>query len=79
MKPGHKINITFGTTSGQNNCIPVNYGTTIDEALKYYLRKTNKVEYIGTKNIRFSFKSQNLKFLYRSTCYFIINCLSFNK
>ena len=62
MKPGHKINITFSTTSGQYNCIPVNYGTTIDEALKYYLRKINNVEYIGTTNIEFSFNSQMLKF-----------------
>ena len=62
MKPGHKINITFSTTSGQNNCISVNYGTTIDEALKYYLRKINNVEYIGTTNIKFSFNAQMLKF-----------------
>ena len=42
--------------------IQVNLETTIDEALKYFLRKINRVEYINQKKISFRFNDTKINF-----------------
>ena len=62
LKPGRMANATFTTIEGHtHNCI-VNCEVTIDQLLKYYLRRMNKAELIGTNKLNFIFNGSTLKF-----------------
>ena len=54
-KAGTKIKISFNYiesyTFTDSLILEVNYGTTIDETLKYYLRRINRKEFINSKKI----------------------------
>ena len=63
LKPGSGIKIMFNTTSGHIFSLGVNYGTTIDQLLKYYLKRMNRAELIEKDNkINFLFNKARLKF-----------------
>ena len=64
-KPGNKMNISFYKEKEVNNelyTFEVSYGTTIDQTLKYYLRKINRTEFINSNKIKFSFGEKILRF-----------------
>ena len=60
-----KINIIFKTTQGVTHTLVYDYGTTIDEVLKKYLKRVNRSDLInvkGDKKICFLFNASQLKF-----------------
>ena len=58
-----KMNITFKTTQGISKNIVVDYGTSIDNMLKKYLKEVNHPELINSKDkICFLFNARKLKF-----------------
>ena len=58
-----RMNITFKTTHGNVNNIKVDYGTSIDDMLKKYLKHINHPELINNKNdIAFLYNAQILIF-----------------
>ena len=59
---GPKKNVIFKTTRGHAHNLIVRYETTIDELLKYYLRRMNRTEFIGSHNIVFLFNTSPVKF-----------------
>jgi len=65
-KAGTKIKISFNYiesyTFTDNLILEVNYGTTIDETLKYYLRRINRKEFINSKKIQFIYNENYLRF-----------------
>ena len=65
-KAGTKIKISFNyresNTFTDNLILEVNYGTTIDETLKYYLRRINRKEFINSKKIQFIYNENYLRF-----------------
>ena len=62
-KPGPKMNITFKTIQGKVHNIIVNFETTIDQLLRIYLKRINRVELIkGNNNICFLWRAYRLKF-----------------
>ena len=62
--PGPKINIIFNTTQGTTHNIPISHGTTIDEALKYYLKRVGRPDLINdnSNKICFLYNATKLKF-----------------
>ena len=62
MKPFPKLNIVFKITSGFNINLIVNEFTAIDSTLKYYWRRINRVEYIGSNEICFLYNARKLHF-----------------
>ena len=56
------MNVVFTTTSGRTTNMVFNYGTTIDEILKKYLKRVNREDMIGKKEIGFLFYGNNLRF-----------------
>ena len=65
MNKGPKYNIFFKREKSKFDIlyfIQVNLETTIDDALKYFLRKINLVEYINSKKISFRFNDTNINF-----------------
>ena len=63
-KPGPGMNVIFNFISGHTTNLIVSYGTTIDELLKYYLRRMNRTEFIGSHDgkIAFYFSGRRIKF-----------------
>ena len=58
-----KINITFKTTQGNEKNIAVDYGTSIDDMFKKYLKEVNHPELINNKTkIVFLYNAKKLKF-----------------
>ena len=45
--PGPKISVIFKTTQGISHILVVNYGVTIDELLKRYLKRIGRPDLIG--------------------------------
>ena len=65
MNKGPKYNIFFKREKSKFDIIyfiQVNLETTIDDALKYFLRKINRVEYINPKKISFRFNDTKINF-----------------
>ena len=62
--PGPKKNVIFQTTKRDCHILVVNYGVTIDELLKRYLKRIGRPELIGDKSnkIRFLYNTEELKF-----------------
>ena len=60
---GPKINVVFDTDFGLRNNLILNFGTSIDQMLKIYLRRYD-IEYLYNKNdkIIFLFKANKIKF-----------------
>ena len=61
-RPGSKMNISFFKNYDEIYTFEVSYGTTIDQTLKYYLRKINRTEFINSNKIKFSFGEKILRF-----------------
>ena len=59
---GPKMNITFTTITGIKHSFIMNYGTTIDQALKKYLYAIGKPELINSDKISFLFNANKLEF-----------------
>ena len=65
LKPGKpRINILFENISGYPDFfnLTVSYGTTLDQLLKYCLKRINSTELIGTDKIRFLYEARSLVF-----------------
>ncbi len=65
LKPGlPRKNILFKQTSAYPDSLnlTVSYGTTLDQLLKYYLKRINCTELIGTDKIRFLYEARSLSF-----------------
>ena len=60
--PGPKLNALFTTTVGTKKNVILNYGTTIDQALKKYLNLVNKSELVNSNKISFLFNAAKLSF-----------------
>ncbi len=61
--PGPKINIHFTTTVGTARNVVCNHGTTIDEALKKYLKLVGRPDLIGKEqDIGFLFNANKVSF-----------------
>ena len=62
--PGPKINVIFNTTQGTTHNMVMNHGTTIDDALKKYLKRVGRPDLINdnTNKICFLFNATKLKF-----------------
>mgnify|MGYP006873156078 CR=1 FL=1 len=64
---GGKINVIFNTTQGVSHAMALDFGTTVDQALKKYLRRVGKSELLDdlentSTKICFLFNAQQLKF-----------------
>ena len=65
LKPGKpRINFLFKNIRGYPDSfnLTASYGTTLDQLLKYYLRRMNSIELIGTDKIQFLFEARSLVF-----------------
>ena len=65
LKPGKpRINILFKNISGYPDSfnLTASYGTTLDQLLKYYLKRINSTELIGTDKISFFYEAGSLGF-----------------
>ena len=62
--PGPKLNVIFKTTKGTQTTLVLTHGTTIDTALKKYLKRVGKPELIIKKDskICFLYNATQLKF-----------------
>ncbi len=56
------MNAIFFTTQGHKHNLIARNGTTLDELLKYYLRKMNRTEFIWSDKISFLFNGSQLEF-----------------
>ena len=62
-KPGLKMNISFyKEKEDELYTFDISYGTTIDQTLKYYLKRINRTEFINSNKILFSFVQKILRF-----------------
>ena len=62
-KPGPKLNVLFTTTIGTSRNIILNHSTTIDEALKKYLKLVGRPDLIGKEqDIGFLFNANKVSF-----------------
>ena len=62
-KPGSKMNISFHKEKeNEIFTFEVSHGTTIDQTLRYYLRRINRTEFICSNKINFSFGQKILRF-----------------
>ena len=62
-KPGRpRMNILFKPAGAYSFNITASYGTTIDQLLKYYLRRMNIPELIATNKIKFLFDARGIVF-----------------
>ena len=63
---GPKINVIFKTTQGVTHTLVYNYGTTIDEVLRKYLKRVNREDLLNDEQTRgkicFLFNAAQLKF-----------------
>ncbi len=63
---GPKINVIFKTTQGVTHTLVYNYGTTVDQVLKKYLKRVNREDLINDEQnkgkICFLFNAAQLKF-----------------
>ena len=63
---GPKMNVMFKTTQGVTQSLVYNYGTTVDQVLKKYLKRVNREDLINDKKnmgkICFLFNAAQLKF-----------------
>ena len=63
---GPKINVIFKTTQGVTHTLVYNYGTTVDEVLRKYLKRVNREDLINDEQnkgkICFLFNAAQLKF-----------------
>ena len=62
-----KINVIFNTTQGVSHAVPIDFGTTIDQALRKYLGRVGKTELLDdiantSAKLCFLFNAQQLKF-----------------
>ena len=63
IKPGRpRMNILFKPTRECSFNITASYGTTIDQLLKYYLKRMNSPELIATDKIKFLFDARSIVF-----------------
>ena len=63
IKPGRpRMNILFKPIGAYSFNITASYGTTIDQLLKYYLRRMNNPELIATNKIKFLFDARGIVF-----------------
>ena len=60
--PGPKLNVLFTTTVGTNKNIVLSQSTTIDQALKKYLKTIGKSELINSDKISFLFNATKLNY-----------------
>ena len=62
--PGPKLNVIFKTTKGTQTTLVLSHGTTIDTALKKYLKRIGKPELINKKDsmICFLYNAAKLQF-----------------
>ena len=60
--PGPKISVIFKTTQGISHILVVNYGVTIDELLKKYLKRIGRPDLIGDNRIHYILNASELKF-----------------
>ena len=61
INPGLKIIISFNHVGGWKHKITVNYGTTIDQLLKKYLKRVNKVYLCESNKLIFLYNAVQLK------------------
>ena len=59
---GPKINVIFRNTRGDCHSLVVNYGVTIDELLKEYLKRIGRPDLIGDNRISYIWNASKLKF-----------------
>jgi len=63
---GPKINVIFKTTQGVTHTLVYNYGTTVDDVLKKYLKRVNREDLMNDEQnkgkICFLFNAAQLKF-----------------
>ena len=60
--PGPKMNLIFTTTQGTKRNLVVNYGTTIAQALRKYLREVGKSDLENSDKISFLYNAAKLDF-----------------
>ena len=61
-KPGPKLNVLFTTTIGTSRNIVLSHSTTIDQALKKYLKTVGKSNLINSDKISFLFNATKLNY-----------------
>ena len=60
---GPKMNVIFTTGTGSSKVLILDYGTTVDDMLKIYLKKENKLDLYGSYNkIGFLYNIKNIQF-----------------
>ena len=60
--PGPKLNVLFTTTIGTSRNIVLNHSTTIDQALKKYLKTVDKSDLYKSDKISFLFNATKLNY-----------------
>ena len=60
---GPKMNVIFTSGTGNSKVLILDYGTTVDDMLKIYLKKENKLDLYGSNNkIGFLYNIKNIQF-----------------
>ena len=60
--PGPKMNVIFGTNEGYTNNLFLNYGTTLDQMLKIFLKKIGLEDHYKSNKICFLWNGNTIKF-----------------